>query len=85
MDRVASYFVKEEDTNVIETDLFVAIRTEIRSRPTKRIRSAQRHIHTILRTALLNTIRNCSNSIDSPTTFTPNRVKQPTGVKQKYR
>ena len=66
-----------------ETALFVAIRAETRSRPTKRrIRSTQRHIHTILRTTLLNTTRNCSNSINTPTLCTPNRVKQPTKIKQ---
>ena len=76
-------FVEEGDSNVIETDLFVARRTETRSRPTKRkIRSRQRHIHTILRTTLLNTIRNCSNSINLRTIFTPNNIKNPLVLKK---
>ena len=55
MNGVVSYFVKKGDTNLIETHLFVVIRTETRSGTTKRkIRSKQRHIHTILRNTILN-------------------------------
>jgi len=80
---VAVNFVKKGELNVIETPLFVAIRTEARSGPTKSsIRRIQRHIHTIFRPALHNTIRNCSKRIDPPTLFTLNRVKQNTGNKK---
>ena len=66
MSGVVRYFVKKGDTNVIETALFVAIRTETKSGPIKRKnRSKQRHIHTILRNALLKNIRNCFISIDA--------------------
>jgi hypothetical protein len=51
----------------------------------RRVRGRQRNTHTILRTTLPNTIRNHSNSINSPTIPTPNRIEQPPRFKQKHR
>jgi quinol-cytochrome oxidoreductase complex cytochrome b subunit len=45
----------------------------------------QRNPNTILRTTLPNTIYNRSNNHNPPTIPTPNRIKQPTRVKQKYK
>jgi hypothetical protein len=39
------------------------------------VRSRQRHINTILRTTLLNTIRDRSNGSNPPTIPSPNRIK----------
>jgi len=48
-------------------------------------RGRQHYTYTILRTTLPNTLCNRSNSIDSSTIPTPNRIKQPIRIKQKCR
>lgn len=47
----------------------------------RRVCSRQRHTNTILRFTLLVTIRNYSNSNNSPSISTPNRIKQSTRTK----